>query len=151
MIMQKKFSLYQTDAFRYIIGYATALTGSQYFNDKYDCKIDTAYRIFADHIRTVVICLSQGIEFDANKKGFVLRKIYRRMLTYIYVYLLGKVEIVMNKPIIPVLVNEILNYYLYKNIDTSDICKKLIEEENHFAQKVSSLKKKYSRIIKKES
>lgn len=154
MVLQGKRTLYQIDAFRYIIGYAQALTCANYFTDNYNNNVDTAYRIFADHMRTVVICLFQGIKFDANKQGFVVRKIYRRMLTYMYVYLLGHVSCKMNSLLIQNLIKEILAYYLFFTVDINvinDIWQKMILEEELFASKVGSLVAKYNKIIKKKS
>jgi len=73
------------------------------------------------------------------------------MLTHMYVYLLGNIACVMNKNIVKSLINDVLNYYLYKNININDVWEKLIVEENHFVQKISSLKKKYNRINKTKS
>lgn len=152
-ILQNKKNIYQTDTFRYIIGYATALTGADYFTDSYNNNSkDTAYRIFADHIRTVVICLLQGVSFDANKRGFVLRKIYRRMLTHIYVDLLGTIKCTMNNPIIKQLIRDILNYFLFKSVSDEDIItkiwNKMIVEEEYFVMKMGSFDKRYAKLAK---
>jgi alanyl-tRNA synthetase len=153
-ILQNKKTIYQTDAFRYIIGYANALTGADYFTDSYvNNAKDTAYRIFADHIRTVVVCLLQDVSFDANKRGFVLRKIYRRMLTHIYVDLLGTIKCTMNNPIIKQLIQDILNYFLFKSVSDEEIITKIwtkmIAEEEYFVMKIGSLDKRYAKLAKK--
>lgn len=152
MVLQNKATLYQTDVFRYIIGYATALTGANYFGDKYDNPVDTSYRIFADHIRTVIVCLLQDVAFEGTGRGFVLRKIYRRMLTHMYLNLLGCVKRVMMNPLVGNLIRDVLNYYLFKNVTDealkSKIWDKIIAEEEMFVMKISSLKSKYNKIRK---
>lgn len=159
MVMENKTSLYQTSAFRYLMGYAQALTGSEYFHDTYEqnnnLMIDTTYRIFADHIRTVTICLYQRVKFDCNKQGFVLRKIFRRMLTNIYVHLTKNISPVLNNPLVIEMIKNILSYYLINNYESGvepiDIWKMMVEEEDYFVNKISSLKKKYDSIRKKNS
>ena len=155
MILQKKSTIYQTDAFRYIIGCAQMITNSDYFCDTYnvhnkDYKTDTAYRIFADHMRTTVMCLYHGVEFDSTKRGFILRKIFRRLLTYSYVNLLKcNIKPIMNHLAIKGLISGILNYFLQRKHDADIIWKKLIEEEIEYYDKIRTTKSKYKKQFKK--
>lgn len=45
--------------------------------------IDMAYRVVADHIRTLVIAISDGGQPDNFGRGYVLRRIVRRAIRYI--------------------------------------------------------------------
>ena len=40
--------------------------------------IDTAYRIIADHIRTLTIAITDGVLPDNTGRGYVLRRVLRR-------------------------------------------------------------------------
>lgn len=158
MILQRKKSLYMTDAFSFLMGYAQALTNqTTFYSDEYNenspnYNIDCAYRIFCDHIRTIVVALFDDVEFDATKRGFVLRKIFRRMMTYVYIYLNNnKVEHLMIKPIIKGLIHDILCYGLKKQHDYNVIQQKLIDEEHMFIGKLRNVKAKVLNIMSSKS
>lgn len=44
--------------------------------------IDMAYRVLADHARTITIALSDGGTPDSTGRGYVLRRILRRAVRY---------------------------------------------------------------------
>ncbi len=70
-------SLYDTDVFQPIIRAIERLTGEkvEYGNDR---EKDRAIRIIADHIRTAVFCIADGILPSNNGRGYVLRRLIRR-------------------------------------------------------------------------
>jgi len=151
MILQNVTSIYETDSFRYLIAYAQVLSNANFYTNSYDQSnmIDIAYRIFADHIRTSVISVYQGVEFDAHHRGFILRKIFRRLLTYYYVYLAdGLVSQIMNQKEIGLIISRILNYFLIGKHDVDLIQKKFIAEEKLALDKWTSIHIKYNRYLK---
>lgn len=151
MILQKKSSLYQTDVFRYLFGYAQALTGAEFYTDRYDNHAcDTAYRIFCDHIRTCVIALHHGVEFDFTGRGFILRKIFRRMAMNLYLYL-NKMQFTpkMNHPMIQGIIQDVLKYFQENDINTEVIQQKLMDEERLYLGKLMNSKRTYSNLVKK--
>ncbi len=152
MIMNGQSSLYQTDAFKYLFGYAQALTNADFYENHYSdsSKKDISYRIFADHIRTTIIALHHGVEFDFSKRGFILRKIFRRMMTHMYLYLNNMtISPIMNKPIIKCLITDVLNYFLENGYDVNLLQQKLIVEEKLYIGKLRNIKKTYENIVKK--
>lgn len=150
MVIQNKNSVYQTDSFKYLFGYAQTLTNSDFYTDKFDNNKDKAYRIFVDHIRTIVISLYHNADFDCNKRGFILRKIFRRLLTNMYIHLNNyTIEQKFNNPIIACLITQILNFWLEYKHDSSIIHQKLIAEEKLYLGKISSMDKKYKKYLKK--
>lgn len=151
MIVNNKPTLYHTDAFTYLIGYAQAMSGCVGFSDKYDGNmIDVSYRIFSDHMRTVVNALFDGVEFGNNKRGHVLKKVFRRCLTHYYVYLNNKTaEPVMHKPIVTCMITDILTYFLKMKHDPIQIQTQLINDEKMYLGKLYNSKKGYKRLCKK--
>ncbi len=61
-----------------------------------------AYRVIADHIRTVTFALSDGAMFDRAGRGYVLRRILRRAVRY------GK-NIGIDKPFLYTLVDVVVD------------------------------------------
>jgi len=60
------------------------LVGTAY---DYDAPNSASYRVIADHLRSVSFLLAQGVNFDKEGRGYVLRRIMRRAIRH--GYLLG--------------------------------------------------------------
>jgi alanyl-tRNA synthetase len=147
MVLQKKSSIYKTDVFHFLMGYAQAMSNCEHtYTDCYDTKshnynTDCAYRIFCDHFRTIVVALFDGVDFDGTGRGHVLRKIFKRLMTYYYIYLNNNVvEQTMNRPIVLGIITDILNYHLKKIHDNLAIREKLIAEERLFCGSLQNIK-----------
>ncbi len=67
---------FDTDFFLPIIHATEKMTNVKYEDNK------MAYRVIADHIRTVTFALSDGALFDNGGRGYVLRRILRRAVRY---------------------------------------------------------------------
>ncbi|KAI1732739.1 tRNA synthetases class II (A) domain-containing protein [Ditylenchus destructor] len=85
-IMQGKLSNYDTDLFTPIFKAIQETTGVRPYLGKVGDEdadgIDMAYRIVADHIRTLTIGLSDGGRPANISRGYVLRRILRRGIRY---------------------------------------------------------------------
>jgi alanyl-tRNA synthetase len=79
-------SNYDTDCFTPIFDRIQELTGARPYTGKLgdDDKdgVDTAYRVIADHVRTLTIAISDGGVPDKDGRGYVLRRILRRGVRY---------------------------------------------------------------------
>ncbi|XP_058244042.1 alanine--tRNA ligase, cytoplasmic-like isoform X1 [Hemibagrus wyckioides] len=85
-VLQNKMSNYDTDLF---VPYFEAIqkgTGARSYTGKVGAEdqdgIDMAYRVLADHARTITIALSDGGRPDNTGRGYVLRRILRRAVRY---------------------------------------------------------------------
>ncbi|CAL8262552.1 unnamed protein product [Merluccius merluccius] len=85
-VLQNKMSNYDTDLF---VPYFEAIqkgTGARAYTGKVGAEdadgIDMAYRVLADHARTITIALSDGGRPDNTGRGYVLRRILRRAVRY---------------------------------------------------------------------
>ncbi|KXN90914.1 Alanine--tRNA ligase [Leucoagaricus sp. SymC.cos] len=85
-VIQDKRSNYDTDVFLPIFAKTQELTGVRPYEGKFgeDDKdgIDTAYRVIADHVRTLTFALSDGGIPNNVGRGYVLRRILRRGARY---------------------------------------------------------------------
>ena len=85
-VIQNKRSNYDTDVFSPIFAKIQELTGVRpyqgRFGDADPDGIDTAYRVVADHVRTLTFALSDGGVPDKVGRGYVIRRILRRGCRY---------------------------------------------------------------------
>ena len=76
-VLQKKKSNYDTDLFMPIIDCVGEITGHKYTSELNN-KIDNAFRVVADHIRSVVFAITDGAIPSNEGRGYVIRRILRR-------------------------------------------------------------------------
>ncbi|KAJ7497173.1 tRNA synthetases class II (A)-domain-containing protein [Mycena latifolia] len=85
-IVQDKRSNYDTDVFTPIFVKIQELTGVRPYQGRFGVDdvdgIDTAYRVVADHVRTLTFALSDGGVPNNVGRGYVLRRILRRGARY---------------------------------------------------------------------
>ncbi len=90
-----KISNYETDVFRPIFDELEALSGKRYASTlplpnaqgqviptSGQEKIDVAFRVIADHIRTLSFAVADGIQPGNTDRNYVLRRILRRAVRY---------------------------------------------------------------------
>ena len=85
-----KISNYETDIFRPIFDALEKLSGKRYGSTLpvhagtagEQVQIDIAFRVIADHIRTLSFAIADGIQPGNNDRNYVLRRILRRAVRY---------------------------------------------------------------------
>src|SRR6516164_3978972 len=86
-----KISNYETDIFRPIFDAIEELSGMKYGStlpragstgDSEQEKVDVAFRVIADHIRTLSFAIADGIQPGNTDRNYVLRRILRRAVRY---------------------------------------------------------------------
>lgn len=123
-IKEGKFSNFDTSLFMPIIEEIAKICKKPYVYEK-----GASYRVIADHIRSSVFLLAQGINFDKEGRGYVLRRILRRALRH--GYLLG-----LKKPFMYKLVDKVCDimgkHYTYLNEKKDYIKEQIKLEEERF-------------------
>jgi alanyl-tRNA synthetase len=74
-LLQGVDNIYEIDEMRPILDAAAALTGTRYGAGKTD---DVRLRVVADHVRTALMMISDGVTPANEGRGYVLRRILRR-------------------------------------------------------------------------
>ena len=86
-----KISNYETDIFRPIFDALEKFSGKKYTSTLPDSQsairnsqsaIDIAFRVVADHIRTLSFAIADGVQPSNEGRGYVLRRILRRAVRY---------------------------------------------------------------------
>lgn len=85
-VIQGKKSNYDTDLFTPLFDAIQLKTGVRSYTGKVGVEdvdgVDMAYRVVADHIRTLTIAITDGGKPDSTGRGYVLRRILRRGVRY---------------------------------------------------------------------
>jgi alanyl-tRNA synthetase len=136
-VLQNHTSNYDTDVFTPIFKKIQELTGAREYAGKLGDEdkdgVDTAYRVVADHIRTLTIAISDGGVPDKDGRGYVLRRILRRGVRYAN----NKLGVKMGSffsSLIPVTVDTLSPIFPEVTKKVKDLKEILDEEEASFAR-----------------
>ncbi|MCC6283827.1 MAG: alanine--tRNA ligase [Phycisphaerales bacterium] len=85
-VLQNKRSNYDTDVFAPYFEAIRAATGARPYAGRLgeadEGLVDTAYRVIADHIRTLTFAITDGATPGNDGRGYVLRRILRRAVRF---------------------------------------------------------------------
>lgn len=129
-IKEGALSNYDSSLFMPIIRKVEELIGKEY-----EYKSGASYRVIADHIRTAVFLLSQGINFSNEGRGYVLRRILRRAVRH--GYLLGFRKPFMYK-LVDTLVSLMGKQYEYLSQKAEAVKEQIELEEARFFKTIES-------------
>lgn len=139
-IFQETQTNYETDLFMPLIAFIEEKTGRSYNNP--DDKM--AFRVIADHIRSVTFAVADGAIISNEGRGYVLRRILRRAVRY------GK-KLGLNQPflyqMVDVVIEKYKDFYNYL-VEKQEIIKKIVHiEEENFLKTLSTGEKKIADIM----
>jgi len=136
-VIQGAVTNFETDLFMPIINKIAKISNVPYQGQK-------AFKVIADHIRTVTMAISDGAMLSNEGRGYVLRRLLRRAVKY------GK-QLKIKKPFLVSLVDEVIKVLkpFYPYIENKvTIVKKIVEtEENKFLETLLAGEKKLNDII----
>lgn len=85
-LSQHKMSNYDTDVFMPLFDAIHRVTGAAPYTGRLGAEDadhrDMAYRVIADHIRTLTFAITDGAVPSSDGRGYVLRRILRRAVRY---------------------------------------------------------------------
>lgn len=126
-VMQSKYWNYDTDIFLPILSLLEKLSGHKYSDKKYT----SSFRVIADHIRSSVMLITDGVIPSNEGRGYVLRRIIRRAVRNLEELGLNQVSFY---KIIPA-VFESLGHEYPQNQANSSLAEKFLRlEEEKFRQ-----------------
>ncbi len=135
-VIQNAKTNYETDLFMPIIKKIEAISGIDYHGQM-------AFKVIADHIRTVTFAIADGAILSNEGRGYVLRRLLRRAVKY------GK-KLGIEKPfmdrLVEIVIKVMKDFYPYIN-DQLEIIKKIIsQEETKFLETLSFGEKRFETI-----
>ena len=136
-ILQQKSSNYDTDVFQPIFDKIREISGVRPYTGKFGSEdkdgIDTAYRVIADHVRTLTFAITDGGVPNNEGRGYVLRRILRRGARYVRKYLNYPIGSFFQQ-LVPVVIEQ--NSEIFPEIlrNMQDLKEILNEEELSFAK-----------------
>jgi len=136
-VLQDKSSNYDTDVFTPIFKTIQELTGAREYRGKFRDEdvdgIDTAYRVIADHVRTLTFAISDGAIPNNSGRGYVVRRILRRGARYARKYLNVEIGDFFSR-IVPCLVEQMGGMFPKIKEEEPNVKEILNEEELSFAK-----------------
>ncbi len=143
-VVQNVATNFDTDLFMPIIHAVEKISGSKYGESN---EQDTAFKVIADHIRTVAFAIGDGALPSNEGRGYVLRRLLRRAVRYAK-------QININRPFMFELVDvvgEIMADFYPQVTEKAEFIKKVIKnEEERFHETLNDGLSILSSVIKKE-
>ncbi|KAI1928752.1 Alanine--tRNA ligase [Ophidiomyces ophidiicola] len=136
-VLQNKSSNYDTDVFSPLFDTIRDVTGVRPYAGKFGDEdvdgIDTAYRVVADHVRTLTFAISDGATPNNEGRGYVVRRVLRRGSRYARKYLQVEIGNFFSK-IVPTVVDQMGGMFPEIKKKQADVMEILDEEEISFAK-----------------
>jgi alanyl-tRNA synthetase len=136
-IIQGTKTNFETDLFMPIIDSVSKICGKPYNGEM-------AFKVIADHVKTLTFAISDGATFSNEGRGYVLRRLLRRAVRY------GK-KIGINEPfmykLVPIVVSIMGDYYTNLYDKKGLVSNLILREEELFGKTLTSGEQKLEEII----
>ncbi|GAA7092207.1 alanine--tRNA ligase [Helicobacter pylori] len=129
-LLEHKLNNFDSSLFAPLMGEISELTGLDYASE-----FQPSFRVVADHARAVAFLLAQGVHFNKEGRGYVLRRILRRALRH--GYLMGLKEAFLYK-VVGVVCEQFSNAHAYLKESKEMVMKECFEEEERFLETLES-------------
>ncbi len=129
-LLEHKLNNFDSSLFVPLMEEISELTGLDYASG-----FQPSFRVVADHARAVAFLLAQGVHFNKEGRGYVLRRILRRALRH--GYLMGLKEAFLYK-VVGVVCEQFSNTHAYLKESKEMVVKECFEEEERFLETLES-------------
>ncbi len=129
-LLEHKLNNFDSSLFAPLMEEISELTGLDYASE-----FQPSFRVVADHARAVAFLLAQGVHFNKEGRGYVLRRILRRALRH--GYLMGLKEAFLYK-VVGVVCEQFSNTHAYLKESKEMVVKECFEEEERFLETLES-------------
>ncbi|WP_208352881.1 alanine--tRNA ligase [Helicobacter pylori] len=129
-LLEHKLNNFDSSLFAPLMGEISELTSLDYTSG-----FQPSFRVVADHARAVAFLLAQGVHFNKEGRGYVLRRILRRALRH--GYLMGLKEAFLYK-VVGVVCEQFANTHAYLKESKEMVMKECFEEEERFLETLES-------------
>ncbi len=129
-LLEHKHNNFDSSLFAPLMGEISELTSLDYASG-----FQPSFRVVADHARAVAFLLAQGVHFNKEGRGYVLRRILRRALRH--GYLMGLKEAFLYK-VVGVVCEQFSNTHAYLKESKEMVMKECFEEEERFLETLES-------------
>ncbi len=129
-LLEHKFNNFDSSLFAPLMEKISELTSLDYTSE-----FQPSFRVVADHARAVAFLLAQGVHFNKEGRGYVLRRILRRALRH--GYLMGLKEAFLYK-VVGVVCEQFSNTHAYLKESKEMVMKECFEEEERFLETLES-------------
>ncbi|MGL2423145.1 alanine--tRNA ligase [Helicobacter pylori] len=129
-LLEHKLNNFDSSLFAPLMEEISELTGLDYASE-----FQPSFRVVADHARAVAFLLAQGVHFNKEGRGYVLRRILRRALRH--GYLMGLKEAFLYK-VVGVVCEQFANTHAYLKESKEMVMKECCEEEERFLETLES-------------
>ncbi|GAA7539238.1 alanine--tRNA ligase [Helicobacter pylori] len=129
-LLEHKLNNFDSSLFAPLMGEISELTGLDYASE-----FQPSFRVVADHARAVAFLLAQGVHFNKEGRGYVLRRILRRALRH--GYLMGLKEAFLYK-VVGVVCEQFSNTHAYLKESKEMVMRECFEEEERFLETLES-------------
>ncbi|WP_100978621.1 alanine--tRNA ligase [Helicobacter pylori] len=129
-LLEHKLNNFDSSLFAPLMEEISELTGLDYTSE-----FQPSFRVVADHARAVAFLLAQGVHFNKEGRGYVLRRILRRALRH--GYLMGLKEAFLYK-VVGVVCEQFSHTHAYLKESKEMVMKECFEEEERFLETLES-------------
>ncbi|GAA8443058.1 alanine--tRNA ligase [Helicobacter pylori] len=129
-LLEHKLNNFDSSLFAPLMEEISELTGLDYASE-----FQPSFRVVADHARAVAFLLAQGVHFNKEGRGYVLRRILRRALRH--GYLMGLKEAFLYK-VVGVVCEQFSSTHAYLKESKEMVMKECFEEEERFLETLES-------------